>query len=333
MTDVGLRDVAEHAGVSIGTVSNAINRPELVSNTTAARVAAAILELGYVPNVAARQLRAGRSDAIGMSVINITNPFFAELAFGAEEEALASGYSVIVGNSFDSTAREARYLELFERQRLDGVLIAPVGDSEEHLRRFAKRGVPVVLVDYRHPAGEFSSVSLDDELGGRLATRELIESGCRHLAFIGGPESRAQMRERLAGFREVAAAAGVRVTVIETDTLNTGLGRELGERLARLDPADRPDGVFAGNDHLALGLLQGLVGHGIRVPDDIAIVGYDDIEFAAAAVVPLTSVRQPAAQMGARATQLLLDHLGGATDPVEARFVPELAVRASTRAH
>ncbi|WP_341955525.1 LacI family DNA-binding transcriptional regulator [Microbacterium sp. LWH13-1.2] len=333
MPDIGLRDVAERAGVSIGTVSNALNRPELVSESAAARVAEAVDELGYVPNIAARQLKAGRSDAIGFSVINITNPFFADLAFGAEEQALTAGYSVLVGNGFDSAERESRYLDLFERQRVDGVLIAPVEYHEEYLQRFRRRGVPVVLVDQRHPRGEFSSVSVDNRLGGRIAAQALLDGGCRHLAFIGGPKSREQMNERLTGLHEVADAAGVRTTLIETTTLNTGLGREIGEQIADLPAADRPDGIFAGNDHLALGLLQGLVGRGLRVPEDISLVGYDDIEFAGAAVVPLTSVRQPAREMGARAIELLMHHLAGSDDPIEARFVPELVVRASTRSH
>lgn len=329
MPDIGLRDVAAHAGVSIGTVSNALNRPEVVSATTAARIAAAVEELGYVPNIAARQLKAGRSDAIGLSVINIANPFFSDIAFGAEEEALTAGYSVIVGNGLDSIEREARSLDLFERQRMDGVLLAPVERAPEQLQRFRKRGVPVVLVDHRHP--QFSSVSVDHRLGGRLATQALLDSGCRHLAFVGGPDSRPQMVERLRGFSDATTGRSVRTTVIDTTTLNTRLGREIADRIADLPDDDRPDGVFAGNDHLAIGLLQGLVARGIRVPDDIALVGYDDIEFAGAAVIPLTSVRQPSIAMGARAVELLLARLGGSEEVVEARFMPELVVRSSTR--
>lgn len=330
MPDIGLRDVAAHAGVSIGTVSNALNRPGVVSAKTAALVAAAVEELGYVPNIAARQLKAGRSDALGLSVINIANPFFADIAVGAEERALASGYSVIVGNGLDSVAREARSLDLFERQRMDGVLLSPVETAPEQLQRFRTRGVPIVLIDQRHP--QFSSVSVDHRLGGRLATQVLLDSGCRHLAFVGGPESRPQMVERLRGFREATGSAPVRTTVIDTTTLNTRLGREIADRIADLPASDRPDGVFAGNDHLAIGMLQGLVARGIRVPEDIALVGYDDIEFAGAAVIPLTSVRQPAIEMGGRAVELLLDHLGGSDEVVEARFTPELVVRSSTRA-
>ncbi|MFK4761622.1 LacI family DNA-binding transcriptional regulator [Microbacterium sp. ZW T5_45] len=329
MPDIGLRDVAAHAGVSIGTVSNALNRPGVVSAKTAALVAASVEELGYVPHLAARQLKAGRSDALGLSVINIANPFFADIAFGAEERALASGYSIIVGNGLDSVAREARSLDLFERQRMDGVLLAPVEAAPEQLQRFRKRGVPVVLIDHRHP--QFSSVSIDHRLGGRLATQSLLDSGCRHLSFVGGPESRPQMVERLRGFREATDGLPVRTTVIDTTTLNTRLGREIADRIAGLPASDRPDGIFAGNDHLAIGMLQGLVARGIRVPEDIALVGYDDIEFAGAAVIPLTSVRQPATDMGARAVDLLLAHLSGSDEVVEARFTPELVVRSSTR--
>ncbi|MGA1836061.1 LacI family DNA-binding transcriptional regulator [Herbiconiux sp. 11R-BC] len=332
MVDVGIREVAALAGVSVSTVSNALNRPELVSRKAAARVTEAIETLGYVPNVAARQLRAGRSNAIGMAVLNITNPFFSDVVLGAEEVAELAGYSVIVGNSYDSAEREARYLDLFERQRLDGILIAPVGESLEMLDRFRRRDVPVVLVDRVDHDGVFPSISLDDVLGGVLATTHLLEGGARHIAFIGGPMRVSQMKERLEGARRTVEAAGARFTFIETETLNPQLGRELGDRIAALPLEDRPDGIFAGNDHLALGILQRLIGHGISVPGEVSIIGYDDIDFAGAAVVPLTSVRQPSHDIGGHAAKLLLQQLA----PVEGfslrtRFEPVLVPRQSTR--
>lgn len=332
VTEIGIRDVAAHAGVSVSTVSNALNRPELVSRTAADRVADAISALGYVPNVAARQLRAGRSNAIGMAVLNITNPFFSDVVLGAEEEAELAGYSVIVGNSYDSEKRESRYLDLFERQRLDGVLIAPVSGSLAMLERFRRRDVPVVLVDRVDHDGVLPSISLDDVLGGTMATEHLLQSGCRHIAFIGGPLRVDQMRERLEGARAAVERAGARFTFIETQTLNPGIGREIGDRIAALPAADRPDGIFAGNDHVALGVLQGLLRHGIAVPDEVSIVGYDDIDFAAAAVVPLTSVRQPSHDMGAHAARLLLQRLGAVPEkPLITRFEPVLVPRQSTR--
>ncbi|GLK16590.1 LacI family DNA-binding transcriptional regulator [Herbiconiux flava] len=332
MDEVGIRDVAALAGVSVSTVSNALNRPELVSRKAATRVAEAIAELDYVPNVAARQLRAGRSNAIGMAVLNITNPFFSDVVLGAEEVAEEAGYSVIVGNSYDSVDREARYLSLFEQQRLDGVLIAPVGESIEMLDRFRRRGVPVVLIDRVDTSGVLPSISLDDVLGGRLAAKLLVEGGARHLAFIGGPLRVPQMRERLRGCREIVEAAGARFTFIETSTLNPQLGREIGDRLSALPSGERPDGIFAGNDHVALGVLQSLISHGISVPGEVSIVGYDDIDFASAAVVPLTTVRQPSHDMGGNAARLLLGQLTDRHDPgLRIRFDPVLVTRQTTR--
>lgn len=332
MADVGIRDVAARAGVSISTVSNALNRPELVSRSAEARVADAVAALGYRPNAAARQLRGGRSSVIGLAVINITNPFFADVVLGAEEAAERAGYSVLVGNSRDSPQRQARYLELFDRQRVDGVLLAPVGGAIAGLERFRGRQVPVVLVDRVDEDGSTPSISLDDVLGGRTAAQHLLDGGCRHLAFVGGPMRVPQMRERLEGCREAVAGSGARLTVLDTETLDPQIGRELGDRLAALPPEERPDGVFAANDHVALGILQSLVGHGIDVPGEISIIGYDDIDFAAAAVVPLSSVRQPSREMGANAAHLLLASLTGQARPdLRTRFEPVLIARRSSR--
>ncbi len=330
MADIGIREVAALAGVSVSTVSNAINRPETVSRAAAAKVAKAIEHLSYVPNTAARQLRAGRSDALGMTVINITNPFFSEMVLGAEDAAERAGYSIIVGNSYDSEDREGRYLDLFDRQRLDGVLIAPVSGEPPALDRFTRRDVPVVYLDRVDSTGEFLSVSLNDVLGGRLAAEHLLAGGSRHLAFIGGPFRRTQMRERFEGFEAAVLAAGARLTVIETQTLNPSLGRELGDQLLRMPDAERPQAVFAGNDHLAVGILQTMLAHGVRVPQEISIIGYDDIEFAATAAVPLSSVRQPAYDMGARAAELLIAQLNEPGPVMTARFEPRLVVRSST---
>lgn len=332
MDDIGIREVAALAKVSISTVSNALNRPELVSRAAAARVADAVADLGYVPNVAARQLRAGRSNAIGMAVMNITNPFFSDVVLGAEEVAERAGYSIIVGNSYDSVDREERYLELFEKQRVDGVLIAPVGGPLVMLDRFRRRKIPVVLIDRADESGQLPSVSLDDLLGGRLAAAHLLDGGCRHIAFIGGPMRVPQMRQRYEGCRDVVAEAHARFTFLETETLNPQLGREIGDRIAALPSEDRPDGIFAANDHVALGVLQSLISHGIPVPADISIIGYDDIDFAAAAIVPLTSIQQPSQEMGRNAARLLLQTLTDVEEqPFRTRFEPVLVARQSTR--
>lgn len=328
-----VRDVAERAGVSIGTVSNVLNRPEKVSAGTAERVLRAIHELGFIRNDAARQLRAGSSRAIGLVVLDIRNPFFSELAIGAEDRARESGYSIILGNSDEKVDREGAYLDLFEEQRMQGVLISPFGDVESRLRRLRDRGTPAVLVDRSSASGGFSSVSVDDVAGGRLAAEHLIATGHRRIVFLGGPLDIRQVQDRLAGLQHVAQMhPEVRIEILTGASLSILEGRRLGELVAARPADDRPDAVFAANDLMALGALQAFVMLGsLRVPDDIAIVGYDDIEFARGAVVPLTSVRQPAAQIGRTAVEMLLEEAErGAAPGQEIVFTPELIVREST---
>ncbi|MES1212479.1 MAG: LacI family DNA-binding transcriptional regulator, partial [Leifsonia sp.] len=176
-TTTSIRDVAERAGVSVGTVSNVLNNPAKVSPASVTRVLAAIEALGYVRNDAARQLRAGRSTTIGLIVLDVRNPFFTDLARGAEDEASRHSLSVILGNSDEDSGREAAYLDLFEEQRVHGVLISPYGDVGPRLARLRSRGTPAVLVDRMSDDERFSSVSVDDVAGGRLAVRHLLETG------------------------------------------------------------------------------------------------------------------------------------------------------------
>lgn len=329
---VSVRDVAARAGVAVGTVSNVLNHPEKVSPAILARVSEAIEELGYVRNDAARQLRVGRSTSLGLIVLDVRNPFFTDVARGAEDEAAQSGLAVILGNSDEDPAREAAYLDLFEAQRVQGVLISPVGDVGDRLRRLRERGTPVVLVDRVSEDGAVSSVSVDDVAGGRLAARHLLDAGRRRIAVVGGSRAMRQVADRLAGAREVVAGvAGASLEVVETSALTVLEGRRAGEALAARAASDRPDALFAANDLVAVGLLQALVMSGdVRVPDDVALVGFDDIDFAAATVVPLTSVRQPRHRLGEAAVRLLLDEVADPTAaPRQIEFQPELVVRSS----
>lgn len=328
-----VRDVAALAGVSPGTVSNALNRPDKVSPATLARIHAAIDELGYIRNDAARQLRAGTNRAVGMIVLDIANPFFTDMARGVEDILIAENRPLILGNSSQEPARETNYLDLFEQQRMDGVLITPVGDVLGRLRRLRDRGTSVVVVDRMTRTKEFSSVAIDDKMGGRIATEHLLSTGRRKIAFIGGPANLAQIKNRLgAAQTAVDACNGAELTFVETGAMNAEAGRVGIERLLALPREQQPDAVFAANDLVALGVLQTLTLQGVKVPDDIAIVGYDDIDFAASAAIPLTSVRQPARQMGATASTLLLEAIA---DPGSAKvqhiiLKPELVVRRST---
>jgi LacI family transcriptional regulator len=327
---VGIKDVAKRAGVSIGTVSNVVNRPHVVAAATRSRVLSVIEELGYVRDESARQLRAGRSRVMGLLVLDLGNPFFVDVARGAEEAAHAEGLNIITGNSGQRPELEASYLAMFAEQRVRGVLLSPVATSGEALATFRRSGTPYVFVDRKAPASEASSVSVDDVAGGELAGRHLLETGHRRIAFVNGPAILAQCRDREQGLRRALAGSAAELTVLEAIGLDVSSGRDAGARLLGTSP--RPTAVFCANDLLALGVLQAMVGAGVRVPDEMAIIGYDDIEFAGAAAVPLTSVRQPARRLGRTAAELLLAETSDTKPERRAVvFTPELVVRESTR--
>lgn len=327
---VSVKDVAARAGVSVGTVSNVLNSPMKVAADTAERVHRAIVELGFVRNGAARQLRAGTSRCIGFVVLDVGNPFFTDLARAAEERAAQSGLALLIANSGEQRDREAAGLDLFEEQRVRGVLISPVEDVGERLELLRSRGTPSVLVDRLAATPGFSSVSVDDVVGGRSAVQHLLEGGRRRILFVGGPLHLEQVRDRLRGAREaVASVDGASLEVLPVGALTVRHGVEAGrEILAMPEP---PDAVFAANDLVALGVLQavGLLG-GLRVPEDVALVGYDDIEFAASAGVPITSMRQPRERMGAIAVDLLLAEIDGTAERSRIVLLPELVVRESS---
>jgi LacI family transcriptional regulator len=335
---VSVKDVAARAGVSLGTVSNVLNRPERVSLATRERVETAIRELGFVRNESARQLRAGRSRTIAYLVLDASNPFFTDVARGIEEVARDERWAVFLCNSDDDAAREADYVDLLLEQRVRGVLVTPVDRADRGLPLLRSRGIPVVLVD-RSAGPGWCSVSVDDVEGGYLAVTHLVEGGHERVGYVGGPSAVPQVRDRLAGARKALHDAGLGVgslTVLETAALNVAEGRRAGQRLAGLPAARRPTAVFCANDLLALGLLQELTRQGLDVPGDVAIVGYDDIEFAAAATVPLTSVRQPRHQLGRTAAELLRTEADEDPDSHTHRqveFAPELVVRQSTTRH
>ena len=334
MESVSIRDVATTAGVSVGTVSNVLNHPDKVSPATVDRVHAAIDELGFVRNDAARQLRAGASRAIGLVILDGGNPFFTDVARGAETAAEKAGRVVLLGNSDQQVEREAHYLDLFEQNRVLGILISPVGDVSERLARLRRRGTPAVLVDRQASLTTFSSVSVDDVRGGQLAVEHLVAVGRRRLAFVGGPLDLQQVADRLAGAQEAVRRAGAEVAleVVEVPGLTVEHGRAAAAALMARPPSERPDGVFAANDLVAMGVLQSLVMLGdLRVPDDVALIGYDDIDFARAAVVPLSSIRQPSGLIGQTAMDILQDEIDDPTrEPRRVVFAPELVVRAST---
>lgn len=334
MRSASVKDVAAAAGVSLGTVSNVLNNPGRVSPATRSRVEQAMVDLGFVRNESARQLRAGTSRTLAYVMLDATNPFFTDVASGIEETAEAADLALFMCNSRNSAVREKGYLDHLAEQRVQGILITPVDPESPTLDEVMHRGIPLVVVDRTRSRPGVCSVSVDDEHGGRLAVEHLVDQGHRRVAYVGGPTSIGQVHDRWVGAGRAWLEAGLPETdlvQLTTAALTVEEGRRAGERLLGLPTKRRPTAAVCANDLLALGLLQHLITSGRRVPDDLAIVGYDDIDFAAAAAVPLTSVRQPRQLLGARAASLLLDETGNPAHRHEqVVFTPELVARTST---
>jgi LacI family transcriptional regulator len=328
-----IKDVANRASVAVGTVSNVLNYPDRVSQRTKERVLRAIDELGFIRNDAARQLRAGQSRTIGLIVLDVGNPFFTSVVRAAEDAAALQGSAVLLGDSGHNAGRESNYIDLFQEQRVQGLLISPVGDVTERLDQLRERGVPTVLVDRLADDSKYSSVSVDDDAGGYLAARHLLDTGRRRLAFVGGPTSIRQVADRLQGAqRAVKEESDATLEVLDSDGQTVLAGRSVGNMLVERGRGDLPDGIFCANDLLALGVMQSLsMTHALRIPEDIALIGYDDIDFAVSAVVPLSSIRQPTEALGRTAIELLAEELESDNPKHRAViFTPELVVRQST---
>jgi LacI family transcriptional regulator len=330
---VGIREVAALAGVSMGTVSHYLNHPSRVSAEKARRIQDAIDQLGFVRNNAGRQLRLGHSTTVAYIVPDVSNPFFATIAEGVERRAAEAGLSVFFANSGGDRAREDSYLDLFEEHGVRGMLVASPGPIEERLAAIRARGTPSVLVGRRAGAPNQPSISIDDVSGGYLAAKHLVDVGCRHIGFIGGPLSITQVGDRLQGASNAVRESGAAtLEVLEAEPRVISTGHKVAAELAQRPAGQRPDGVFAVNDLLGIGLVQTLVTGGVRVPEDVAVVGYDDIEYAENSLVPLTSIRPPHEEFGIAAVDLLLAVLGDGPPAAETQLVfpPDLVIRQST---
>ena len=332
---VSVRDVARKAGVSVGTVSNVLNSPDKVAEKTVLKVQQAISALGFVRNDAARQLRAGKSRSIGLLVLDVRNPFFTDVARGAEEAASEHQMSILLANSDENHDREKQLLSLFEEQRVAGVLVSPVSSDIAELSRARDRGTPIVLVDRQSKDKSLSSVAVDDVAGGFMAVSHLIETGRKRIMFAGGPMSIQQIADRLKGSKKACnSQVSVSLEILETKNLTVLEGRAVAEEILSRPVSKRPDAVFAANDLLAIGIMQVLVvAKSVSIPEDIALVGYDDISFASSALISLTSVRQPSALIGAQAIELLIEETEDPRNPNRRQvvFQPELVIRDSSQ--
>ncbi|RCG25424.1 LacI family transcriptional regulator [Sphaerisporangium album] len=332
MTVVSIKEVAQHAGVSPGTVSNVLNRPEKVAAATRDRVQASIRELGFVRHGSASSLRAGHSRTIGLSVIDIGNPFFTDVASGVEDVASERGYAVILSNSAGDPGKESRNLLTLAEHRVRGVLITPAAEDTSRLDRLRDRGIRVVMVDHPSDRSDRCSVAVNDVAGGALAVSHLLTGGCDRVAYVSGPLTIRQCLDRKLGAHRALIRAGRDPEMVEvvTPAMTARAGQQAAEELLA---AGLPDAIFCANDLLALGMLRALLQAGVRVPDDVSLIGYDGIDLAFASPVSLSTIKQPMQQLGRTAAELLLDECDnpGSHDHQQIMFQPELTVRESTR--
>lgn len=333
-----IRDVAARAGVSTATVSNFFNHPHKMTGETRERIAAVVDELGFSPNDAASRLRTGLSPVVGYLAFELASARTPAIANAMSERLAVDGLHLLSGVDGGDRDREQAYLELFERQRVAGIIVTPVSDLEPQLARLRARGIPSVLSARRARGSEQPSVSVDHVEGGRLAAEHLLSLGRRRLAFVTDTLELSQITERFDGARAaVRAVPGATLDVLWAPSRTVAGGETVGEALLTKTTHGPFDGLLCVNDLVALGACHRLVGR-TRIPEDLAVVGYDDIEFARLGAVPLSTVRTPQEVLGATAAQLLLDEIGrtrGQTGPgpgpsTQVELLPELVVRTST---
>ncbi|WP_194904319.1 LacI family DNA-binding transcriptional regulator [Catenulispora rubra] len=329
-----IHDVARRAGVSAGTVSNVLNRPSYVGAQTRERVLAAMAELDFVPTKTRRQFRAGRERTLGLAIADLGNPFFADIALGAEAAAKELGVGVLIVHNGEDPSREEQNLDLLIQQRVHGIMIVPVDVRNKGLESLIERGTPLVYVDRISGDHPCCHVASDDFKGGLLAGEHLLGLGHRRIAFIGEDPISVQVLQRAQGLYAAVERAGLPPESVERlpATWTVEEGRRAGQLLADRDPEERPTAVFCANDMLALGVLQEVVRHGVRVPEDLSIVGFDDLIWAGASLVPLTTVWRARQRLGWTAVRMLMDEISEPATHVHEHslFAPDLIVREST---
>ena len=334
-----LVDVANQAGVSRGTVSNVLNYPEKVVPATLEKVRRAIADLGYVRNDAARSLAAGQSASLGFVLANIENSLFVDMIYGAQQAARTAKKSILLGNSSDDLAQQNSYLDLFDEARVGGVLLAPMEDSSEGIRRMRAHGRQIVLLNFDPVDHDCCAVLSDNELVGYLAARHLIETGRNRIAYVAGRDEWQPVHARRLGVRRaIAESAGVSLIEVETEQIGFSDGAQYGNAFLDLPVTQRPDGVVAVSDAIANGFLDEVMRKlGVVVPDEVAVVGCENNRSAPGQSIPLTVVEPAGREMGFAAVTLLLDEM--AAEPAAhvhrvLTFEPRLIIKDSTvRAH
>ena len=330
-----MRDVSRAADVSVSTVANVLNNPELVAVSTRRRVEDAIRHVGYVRSGPARQLRGLPSQIVGVVILDQANPFYAALNRGIEDRLAADGCMLLACSTDVRADREAEILNALEEQAVRGIIITPTERNPDHLAGISGRGTPVVLADCAHGALDLCAVTVDHVLGGQLIAEHLISLGHRRFAFLTGLLEISPLTDRRQGIHQALTAAGLDPATAILD-IAIPPARIFEAAAAAVDAilaaADPPTAIICFNDVAAVGVIAGLGRHGLRIPEDMSVVGYDDLQFAGRLNPTLTTIHQPMYQVGGAAAALLLDEGSPAHRHRELRFQPSLVVRDSTAA-
>jgi LacI family transcriptional regulator len=333
-----ISDVAKSAGVSAMTVSRVINGTGNTSPATRARVEAAIDQLGYVPNALARQLRSKRTKTIALVVSDISNPFFTTIARGVEDFFVDHGFSVMFCNTDEDATEEGQYLVMLIQRQVDGVLLVPARSTGESFQLLQSHRTPVVVIDRRVTNRTVDSVRCDSESGAHSLVRHLVGLGHRQVAVLTGSPSISTSMDRVAGARRALDEAGLALpeSMIHYGAYNIGRNHQAdGHRMAMdvlAAPGPRPTALFCANNFIAFGAIRALHESGLRVPDDMSVVAFDDLPEEWVSEPFLTVARQPAYDIGHRAASLLMDHITGAQAPTGVSVILpfELVIRRSS---
>ncbi len=332
---VRMKDIAKDLGLSVVTISKVLRNHPDIAEETRERVLRRIKELDYQPNIMARSLVTGRSYLIGLIVPDLLHPFFAELAKALSAAIAKHGYSTIISSSEEDPELEAREIQQLTGRRLDALVIASCGTGPQPFLRLDHHELPYVLIDREIPQLSANFVGINDEAAGRLATEHLIDQGCRRIAHVRGRENSTGTR-RFEGYKQALQRRGLPFTdslVVSRSTVDIDsekMGAEAMRLLLKQRP--RPDGVFVYNDPLAIGAMQAILDAGLRIPDDIAVIGCGNLHYDPFLRVPLSSVDQNSQGIGERTAEVLLGILGAKIRPQPRSIIlePSLAIRASS---
>jgi LacI family transcriptional regulator len=328
-----LQEVARQAKVSIATVSRVLNKSDKVVPETRAVVEQALRDLDYRPSRVARRLRMkdGHAHLVGLIIPDIQNPFYAEIARGVEDAAYANQYALLLCNSDENLEKERFYLDVMRDESVDGLVLPPFDETDAGVIEMVKTGMPIVCVDRSLSKVKTDLVEVDNYHGAFDAVMHLLDKGHKSIALIEGRTHVSTSRERRRGYLDALAARGItpRKDLMRGGDFKQESGRVLTNEL--LDLKKAPTALFVCNNLMTVGALSALHQRGLRVPQDVAVVGFDDLPWAEALDPPLTVVRQPAYEVGKQAMELLLKRIIEPTrPPVTVRLMPELVVRRST---